>query len=84
MKNSIGWHKECLANILQGVARRELSARNARIYADKLKTDAEFLARQIQGAEKLGKDGFDSERFMRSTRKAVTEIEKLWANRPQA
>ena len=65
MKHTIEWHRECLKNSLASAQRKkevidrmtdELSIDNAR---------NRFLQYQIDEAIRLGKDGFDDEKFMR-------------------
>lgn len=65
LKQTIRWHKDGLAASRQWLAVREAEledlAKSVTLYRQSL----EFLAKQIQEAERLGKDGFDAERFMR-------------------
>jgi hypothetical protein len=64
MKFELSWHKDCLRN--------RKKHNNTLLYTlQKIKESFEedtaeilFYEQQIQEAEKQGKDGFDSERFM--------------------
>lgn len=64
MKRTVEWHKESL------VSRKEYLLREEAIYArhglaiKRLRASVEFLENQIKEAERLGKDDFDSDRFM--------------------
>jgi hypothetical protein len=63
-KNTIEWHKECLANCEEH--HRKLREERKRV------EDAEYQARieleryraQIKRAELMGKDGFDRDKFL--------------------
>lgn len=64
MKQPIQWHKDCLKNMTASAIRKRDEANRIRDDADRIDRGVAFLARQIEAAEKAGKDGFDSERFM--------------------
>jgi len=69
MKQPIQWHKECLRNIIEYAKRKRDEANRVRDDADRIDRDVAFLARQIEAAEKAGKDGFDSDLFLAKARK---------------
>jgi len=63
MKMSIKWHEECLNAEKQSLQRQiELVDREKRT-EERYRKDVERYEAQIARAKKLGKDGFDSERF---------------------
>lgn len=62
-KMSIEWHEECLKNRKSSVKRLldTLLEAHARYFT--ALAECQKYERQIERAKKLGKDGFDSERF---------------------
>ena len=64
MKKTIQWHKDCLRNVTESAARKRDEAKRVCAEADRIENYAAFMALQIASAEKAGKDGFDSERYM--------------------
>lgn len=60
---SIEWHEECLKNRKSTVKRllEELHKAHAEYF--KALAECEKYERQINRAKRLGKDGFDAERF---------------------
>jgi hypothetical protein len=73
MKYPIQWHKECLRNMTASAQKKREEANRVREDADRIDRDVAFLARQIEAAEKAGKDGFDGERFMAKSSNDRTE-----------
>ena len=63
MKRSIQWHEESLAAREMNIKRREGELQNLAECLAKLRQDAERLRSQIARARRMGKDGFDRERF---------------------
>ena len=64
MKQTIAWHKSCLANMRQHLKREteELVARAASV--NRHRQNTHFLFLQIERAEAEGRDGFDGDKFM--------------------
>lgn len=62
-KMSIEWHEECLKNMRYSVANnlKEMLEAHARYFTSF--KELQRYERQIERAKKLGKDGFDRERF---------------------
>lgn len=67
MKRPVEWHEECLANFLDGLESARLRAEQAAAHVARMEKAADFSRRQIAEAKRQGKDGFDSDRFMRNT-----------------
>ena len=63
MKHSIEWHERSLAAWERHIKQREEELQNLAERLAKLQQDAERLRSQIARAKRLGKDGFDEERF---------------------
>jgi hypothetical protein len=64
MKQPIKWHKECLECLKKSAARRIEAAKEAQADAERICLDVTLLESQIFNAEKSGKDGFYSEKYM--------------------
>lgn len=62
-KMSIEWHEKCLKNQKVYVKRCAEELREAQAKYLKALEESKKYERQIERAKKLGKDGFDSERF---------------------
>lgn len=62
-KMSIEWHEECLKNLRHSVVDnlKEMLEAHARYFTSF--KELQRYERQIKRAKKLGKDGFDRERF---------------------
>lgn len=63
MKRPIKWHEEGLALWERRIARGEEDLQRLADRLAKLRQDAERLRSQIARAKRMGKDGFDEERF---------------------
>jgi hypothetical protein len=63
MKRPIEWHEECLAHWDRRNAEDEEQLQRLANRLAKSRQDAERLRSQIALAKRLGKDGFDEERF---------------------
>ena len=70
MKQSMKWHRECLANSKQHLDAQERHLANVTDSVDGLRKRVAFYTAQVAEAERRKLDGFDSERFM------VTRVEK--------
>lgn len=68
MKFSIEWHKECLYNWKKSLERKEQELERKKREAEKMLQSILFYEEQIRKAEKQGKDGFDSELFLKKLR----------------
>lgn len=66
MKMSLEWHRNCLKNWKQNAERAVVAAERAKVDADRMAKEVAFYEKQIEAAEKAGKDGFDPERFMKA------------------
>ena len=64
MKRSLEWHKECLENRKAHLLQKEEDYVRRGFEMKRLRASIEFLENQIKEAERLGKDGFDPDRFM--------------------
>ena len=64
MKQTIAWHKSCLANMRRHLEREteELEQRAASV--ERHRKNTHFLFLQIERAEAEGRDGFDGDKFM--------------------
>jgi hypothetical protein len=65
MKNSLRWHRECLKNRQGSLEWTIKEIAKLRVTAERLEKENAFHEKQIAQAEKEGRDGFDSERYMR-------------------
>ncbi len=65
MKMDIKWHKDCLANARAYCEREKETLSRQQSTVDKAVWNCNHLAAQIKEAERKGKDGFDSELFMK-------------------
>jgi uncharacterized coiled-coil protein SlyX len=63
MKRPIKWYEECLAHWERRNAEEEEQLQRLAKSLAKSRQDAERLRSQIARAKRLGKDGFDEERF---------------------
>ena len=63
MKRPIEWHEEGLAHWERHIAEGEEELQRLAKRLTKSRQDAERLRSQIARAKRLGKDGFDEERF---------------------
>ena len=63
MKRSIQWHEECLAGWERRIAEGEEAVQRLANRLPKMRQFAERLRSQIARAKRLGKGGFDRERF---------------------
>ena len=63
MKRPIMWHEESLAQWERHIAEGEQELQPLANRLAKLRQDAERLRSQIARAKRMGKDGFDEERF---------------------
>jgi hypothetical protein len=63
MKRSIAWHEDCLANQYRYAQRT--NAEGVRLIAKAAEgyESAHEYKKQIERAKRLGKDGFDAEKF---------------------
>ena len=64
MRMSLGWHQECLKNQRAGLARHMADFERMTAEIEQMKRSVALYGRQIEAAEKQGKDGFDRERFL--------------------
>lgn len=64
MKKPIAWHEECLKNWLESIERKRGEIERMQYGLEDSERGAKYLALQISSAKRIGKDGFDSERFM--------------------
>jgi predicted nucleic acid-binding Zn-ribbon protein len=64
MKQTIGWHKECLKNMTASTERYADELERAKFRYKSMVASCEKYKAQIAEAEKRGKDAFDSDRFM--------------------
>lgn len=62
-KNTIEWHKECLANSEEYYKKLREELNRAQDAEYKSRLALEKYRAQIKRAELLGKDGFDAEKF---------------------
>ena len=62
-KMSIEWHEECLKNRKISLERLKKEYQTAQATYLRTLEDVKKYERQIERAKKLGKDGFDEERF---------------------
>ena len=63
MKRPIKWHEECLANKENWLAHLELQHKAETRKLEESRAALQKLRLQIARAKRLGKDGFDEERF---------------------
>ena len=63
MKRPIKWHEESLKARERGIQRKEAELETLAEMLAESRQDAERLRSQIARAKRLGKDGFDEERF---------------------
>jgi hypothetical protein len=63
MKRSIEWHEEGLAHWESRIAEEEKELQRRANHLARSRQGAERLRSQIARAKRLGKDGFDQERF---------------------
>ena len=64
MKMTIAWHKGNLLNMERYAEREAASLKNAADCLERHRERVRVLRRQIDEAEKEGRDGFDDERYM--------------------
>jgi len=69
MKMSIEWHKESLANTYKSLERKKTQLEQLQKEVDRDLKNANFYHVQVMNAERQGKDGFDSDKFMKSAKK---------------
>ncbi len=64
MKQTLAWHKEVLSDTMENVRREreELARRMVQLEASNNRLT--FATAQLEEAIRLGKDGFDAEKFM--------------------
>ena len=63
MKRPIKWHEECLANQEIWLAHLELQHKAATRKLEESRAAVQKLRSQIARAKRLGKDGFDPDKF---------------------
>ena len=63
MKRPIKWHEECLASGENWLVHLELQHKAATRKLEERRAALQKLRSQIARAKRLGKDGFDEERF---------------------
>jgi len=63
MKSPIGWHKDCLKNMIAHSEREARSLELSKSALDKLLGRIELYRGQIERAEKECRAGFDEERY---------------------
>lgn len=68
MINTIAWHEECLKNWTRTVNEREERMRQEQLRIDADLRAVAFYRRQIDQAKALGKQKFDSDKFMKKSR----------------
>lgn len=64
-KQSIQWHKTILKNYIATLAWKQRTLETLRIEVEEMTQHIEFYQKQIETATEKGKDGFDSERFLK-------------------
>ena len=64
MKHSIQWHKEMLTNLKISATQRQKEAARICREVERITQAVAFLTRQIETAEKSGKESFDAERYL--------------------
>jgi hypothetical protein len=64
--NSLEWHKRHLVQMRLSLAAKQVAFEQLLVELTDLRTQVAFRQMQIDEAELLGKEKFDSERFMRS------------------
>lgn len=77
MKHTNQWQKDCLKSMIISALQKREAAKRACDDADRIERDIAFLKKQIEASEKMGKDGFDRERFMRREKRI---FERLFSN----
>lgn len=76
MKMKISWYQECLKNSMDSVNRDLESCLSRFSWIMRNKYENDFRKVQIEEAIRQGKDGFDSDKFMKNARlKAMEEAE---------
>lgn len=73
MKMSILWHKECLANTYKSFERKKERLEQLQKEVDRDLQQVTFYHVQVHEAEVAGKDGFDSDLFMKKQRGLYTK-----------
>ena len=67
-KMPLDWHRDRLKCVRQSLEREreelDRSIKNRQATISRLEGDIRFLEEQVAAAEKVGKDGFDEERFL--------------------
>jgi len=67
-KMPLAWHKECLSNTYKSLERKKEQLANLEKEVAKDLQKATFYHVQLREAERQGKDGFDSDLFMKKER----------------
>lgn len=75
-KNPIEWHERCLENMKRTLERDEQSLSDLQSRVDDLNNKISFYASQICRAKLMGKDGFDSDRFLVAKKRANKSLEQ--------
>jgi hypothetical protein len=73
MKMKISWYQECLKNSTDSVSRDLESNLSRFAWIMRNKFDNDFRKVQIEEAIRQGKDGFDSDKFMKNARLKAKE-----------
>jgi hypothetical protein len=63
MKRPIQWHIDCLKGWRESLERKKQEVDNARKELERMQGKLLIYAMQIDRAKKLGKDGFDEDKF---------------------
>lgn len=65
MKMTIAWHKESLSNTYKSLERKKAQLEQLQKEIDRGAQEATFYHVQVHEAEVQGKDGFDSDLFLK-------------------
>lgn len=71
MKFSIGWHEDCLRNAMRSQIGLLEQIKRLTVDAERYERDLSIYREQIAEAKRLGVDGFDRDKFMKSKAKRV-------------
>jgi len=69
MKSTLKWHQECLDNQKLYLNKKQQQLKQLEQETTRLHLDITFLEYQINSAKEIGKDGFDSDRYLQKQRR---------------
>lgn len=74
MKKPIAWHRECLQNATDTLARAEAALAEQQVSVSRIKTSVELSIRQLAEAERLGITEFDPDTFLVPRKPRIKEM----------